>query len=442
VTAKVDLTPKQPPALDPNGERYWDARDLETEMRRTFEICHGCRMCVNYCGTFPDLFARVDRDIETRGAVGSEQLDSAAFASATELCWQCKLCYVKCPYTVDEGHPWMLDVPRLLMREKAQRARRNGVTLQDRVLGEPQRMGRMTAGPGARVANFVNANRLVRKTMQAAAGIAADFPLPPFAETTFADWLRKHEPLEGAGERGTVALFATCMGDYNFPRIAACAVRVLEKNGWTVVRPEQTCCGMPNLDGGDVDAARTKARRNVESLARSLDEGHVPVVVQPTCGYMAKKEWPELVGTEDAKRVAAAMLDVMELLERQRRDKTLSRDFKKGLGKVAYHAACHLRAQKIGFPGMRVLAVLPDTEVEIVEQCSAVDGTWGMKAQHYEQGRRYAQKLVRGIDATEAVTVVTDCALSGRRILGETERQALHPVEALAEAYDVAVDVR
>ena len=43
-----------------------------------------------------------------------------------------------------------MDIPRLLMREKAQRARRNGVTLQDRVLGEPQLLGQMTAGPWPR----------------------------------------------------------------------------------------------------------------------------------------------------------------------------------------------------------------------------------------------------------------------------------------------------
>src|SRR3984957_6602741 len=181
--SKIPLVPKEPPALDPNGERYWDARDLEGEMRRTFEICHNCRMCVGYCGTFPDVFRRVDRDIETRGATGAELLDAEAFESATELCWQCKLCYIKCPYTKDEGHEWLLDIPRLLGREKAVRAKRNGVTLQEKVLGEPQFLGKMTAGPMARVANFVNANRLVRKGLSAVAGISAEFPIPTFGET-------------------------------------------------------------------------------------------------------------------------------------------------------------------------------------------------------------------------------------------------------------------
>jgi glycerol-3-phosphate dehydrogenase subunit C len=435
--SKIDPVPKQPPATSPNEPRYWEARDLETEMRRTWEICHNCRMCVGYCGTFPDVFARVDRDIETRGATGAELLDAEDFARATELCWQCKICYIKCPYTPDEGHAWMVDVPRLLLREKAQRTARNGASLQDRVLGEPQALGRLTAGPLARVANFVNASRLVRKAAERSVGISADFPLPPFATTAFATWLSKHEPAPEAGSRGAVALFATCLGDYNLPRIAASAVRVLEKNGWSVFRPEQTCCGMPNLDGGDIDAARKKAAFNVESLSNELAKGRRIVTVQPTCGYAIRKEWPDLVSTEESRNVARAVVDVMELLDEQRRNSTLSRDFVSGLGVVAYHTACHLRAQKIGFPASYVLRTLPDTQIKLVEQCSAVDGTWGMKAQHYEMGRRYAQKLVRGIDAAEPELVLTDCALAARRILAENGRPALHPIEALARAYGV-----
>ena len=139
--SKINPKPKAPPATDPNDARFWDERDLEHEMRRVFEICHGCRMCVNYCGSFPDLFGRVDRDIEKRGAEGAEQLDALDLRSVTDLCWQCKLCYIDCPYTPDQNHEWALDFPRLLMRAKAQRAKREGVTLQDTVLGEPGQLG-------------------------------------------------------------------------------------------------------------------------------------------------------------------------------------------------------------------------------------------------------------------------------------------------------------
>ncbi|MBX3186894.1 MAG: 4Fe-4S dicluster domain-containing protein [Labilithrix sp.] len=431
--------PSRPPELNPNEARFWDERDLEGELKRVFEICHSCRMCVNFCGSFPDLFARVDRDIETKNAHGAELLDAKDFASVTDLCWQCKLCYIECPYTPDQGHEWLLDVPRLLLREKAHRAKRSGITIQDRALGEPGRLGSLMAGPLAPLSNFVQTHRLMRKINERALGISSEFPVPTFASETFERWLAKHEPLAGAGKAGTVAIFATCLGDYNFPRLAAATVRVLEQNGYAVVRPPQECCGMPNLDGGDIDAARAKAKANVASLLPHVEQGHAVVVPGPTCSYTIKKEWPELLGTPEAKKVAAHTFDAMELVERFRRDKTLNRDFKKGFGKIAYHAACHLRAQKVGTPGARILGLLPDTEVEVVEKCSAVDGTWGMKAQHYEMGRKYAQKLKRGIEGVEPKLVVTDCALSALRIKRENDVDAIHPMEALATAYGLSL---
>jgi glycerol-3-phosphate dehydrogenase subunit C len=280
----------------------------------------------------------------------------------------------------------------------------------------------------------------MRKVNEKVLGISSAFPLPGFAAKSFEDWFAKHEPLASAGKSGNVAIFASCLGDYNFPRIAAATVRVLEQNGYAVERPQQVCCGMPNLDGGDIDAAREKARANVARLFPLVEKGHSVIVPNPTCTYTIKKEWPELLGTPEAKKVAANTFESMEFMERLRRAKTLVKDFKKGYGKVAYHAACHLRAQKIGTPGARILGLLPDTEVDIVEKCSAVDGTWGMKAQYYEMGRKYAQKLARGIENAEATTVVTDCPLSAKRIEQENNVVPLHPMEALAGAYGLSLE--
>jgi glycerol-3-phosphate dehydrogenase subunit C len=437
---KINPKPAAPPARDVNDPRYWDERDLETELKRVYEVCHSCRMCVNFCGSFPDLFARVDRDIETKDAHGAELLDAADFTSVTDLCWQCKMCYIECPYTPDQGHEWMIDVPRLLMREKAHRAKRNGITAQDRALGEPGKLGSLMSGAFAPATNLVNASSLMKKLREKALGISSEFPTPTFARQPFETWLRKHEPLPTAGQAGTVALFATCLGDYNFPNLAAATVRVLEKNGYAVVRPQQECCGMPNLDGGDIDAAKAKARFNVAQLLPLVEKGFPVVVPGPTCSYTIKKEWPELLGTPEAAKVAASTFEAMEFVERLRREKKLVKEFTKGYGKVAYHAACHLRAQKIGTPGARILGLLPDTEVDVVEKCSAVDGTWGMKAQYYAMGRKYAQKLVRGIENVEAQLVVTDCPLSALRIQKENGVPALHPMEALAAAYGLSLE--
>ncbi len=434
--------PGEPPARDPNDARYWDERDLESELLRTYHICADCRMCVTYCGAFPVLFDKVDSDIEAGRAHSVEAVDPATIAKVTDHCWQCKLCFIKCPYTEDEGSYELLDFPRLMAREKAVRARREGVPLVDQILGEPQLVGLLGGGPAAPMANLVNANRLARKVMEKVSGISAEFPLPPMARHRFSEWESAHTPLESAGEHGEVVLFPTCYGEHNFPDVPRAATLVLEKNGYSVVVPGGPgCCGMPNLDGGDVDAAKKKMAGYVDELLPLVRRGLKLVVPGPTCGYTIKKEWPLYLGTPEAKEVAAATLDLMEFLDGLRREKKLNKDFEKGFGKVAYHAACHLRAQKIAIPGARVLSQLPDTEVRIIERCSAVDGTWGMKAAYYEEGARYGGRLGKAIEQGREdgeEIVVGDCNLAGQRVLKTTGLHMLHPIEALAAAYGLA----
>lgn len=396
-------------------------------------------MCVTYCGSFPLLFDDIDAEIGADRAEGAETVGAETFANVSDHCWQCKLCYIKCPYTADEGAYELLDFPRLMLREKAQRARRDGVPVVDRVLGEPQLIGAAGSGPVAPLVNFVNKNRLVRRATETLTGIASEFPLPPLAREPFHAWFSRRKPAPEAGQAGQVVLFPTCYGDFNFPEVPRAAVGVLEKNGYSViVPPGLTCCGMPNLDGGNIAAASEKMQQNVEILVEYARQGLPVVVPGPTCGMTMKKEWPLYVGTEAAAHVATSAQDLMQFLDGLRRQKQLNRDFVRGFGKVAYHAACHLRAQKVGIPGARLLGLLPDTEVRVIERCSAVDGTWGMKARFYEEGARYGRKLAQAVTNAHDegdVLVVGDCNLAGLRIYKENGKQVVHPIVALAQAY-------
>ncbi len=428
--------PSTAPAERPSDERYYDPRDLESELRRTFQICHECRMCVGYCGSFPELFARIDRDVDANTAYGAEALTDEDFRVVSEECWQCKICYIKCPYTKDEDASELLNFPRLMLREKANHAKRHGVALVDRVLGEPELIGQLGSGRMAPAGQLIQANRLLRKVQEKLTGISAAFELPPLATQTAANWWKTHQSPVGAGDAGEVALFATCYGNYNTPEVVRSAVAVLEHAGYRISLVSDGCCGMPNLDGGDVSRAREKIERGVASLYPLVERGMKVLVPSATCAYTMKKEWPDYVETAACAAVAEATMDLMEFVEQRRRAKALPTDFVESLGKVAYHAACHLRAQKIGFPAARVLGkMVPDTEVRIIQECSAVDGTWGMKAAHFETGRRYAKKLSDEVQAQEDDLVVTDCSLSVLRIRQETGREAMHPVQALARAY-------
>lgn len=429
------MRPERPPTFDPNDPRYWDPQDLTSELRRVLHICHGCRMCVGYCPSFPELFKRVDGYV-TLGKGEVEALDAEDLKVVNDLCYQCKLCYIKCPYTPDDGHPFALDFPRLMLRQKAQRAVRDGISVQDRVLGEPQLVGRMGGGPAAPMANLVSKTRLLRKVQERATGISAEFNVPPFARQSLRVYFDGHRPPARAGEAGDVAMFSTCTTDFNMPSTGIAAVQVLEHNGLRVHFPrEQTCCGMPNMDGGDMQAAIAKAKANVDALYPLAARG-VPIVVPgPTCSYVLKKEYPELLHDERAELVSRNTFDLMEWLHKRMREGKLSKEFLTPLGRIGYHAACHLRAQKIGTPGRMLLTKVPGTEVVVVDECSAVDGTWGMKAQYYELGRQYCQRLVKGLDEGSYDALATDCPLSGQRIAKELGTDAFHPIELLNRAY-------
>ena len=224
--------------------------------------------------------------------------------------------------------------------------------------------------------------------------------------------------------------------NYNEPQVGRDAVSVLEKNGCAVACPEQVCCGMPYLDGGDVASATENARRNLARLGPLVDAGARVVVPQPTCSYVLKKEYPMLVPGEATEKVAAATHDLFEYLAARRQEGTLATDFHgKGPGRVAYQMPCHLRAQNIGFKTRDVLQLVPGTKVTVVEKCTAMDGTWGMKKEFYPISLEYAKKAVKEMEAGAPETFMTDCTLSALQIEAVRGEKPAHPIALLREAY-------
>ena len=46
--------------LDWENPQFHDRAQLDEELERVFDICHGCRRCVSLCNSFPTLFDLVD----------------------------------------------------------------------------------------------------------------------------------------------------------------------------------------------------------------------------------------------------------------------------------------------------------------------------------------------------------------------------------------------
>ena len=131
------------PAYNPTDPRYYDQKDLRTEVERIFSLCADCRMCVKYCGSFPTMFDAVDDYCTGRQICRSryQKLKTEDVHQIVDLCFQCKLCYIKCPYTPGD-HEWAIDFPRLMARAKAQEVKK-GVPLVDKLLGNPDLVGKL-----------------------------------------------------------------------------------------------------------------------------------------------------------------------------------------------------------------------------------------------------------------------------------------------------------
>ncbi len=81
----------------------------------------------------------------------------------------------------------------------------------------------------------------------------------------FSKWFRRRDaPRRSRSRAATVALFPTCLVEYQDPSIGKAVVGVYERNGIACELPEgQVCCGMPWLDAGDIDKFREHAEKNV-----------------------------------------------------------------------------------------------------------------------------------------------------------------------------------
>ncbi|MGE0454907.1 MAG: heterodisulfide reductase-related iron-sulfur binding cluster [Vicinamibacteria bacterium] len=429
----ISYAPTDGLSYDPEEPRYWDERLLRKELERVFEVCNGCRMCFKYCDSFPRLFSLLD---ETRGG-DVRELAPADTARVMDACFQCKLCEVQCPYTPRDQHEYQLDFPRLVHRYKAVEAKRKGVPLRDRVLGDPDLAGRL-ARASFGMANVMNRVHVHRLFMEKLLGIHRDKLLPAFAPVTFDRWAEQTGRVRGPGAEAV--LFQTCYVQNNEPELGRDTLFVLEKNQVPTACVEGlVCCGMPAWEHGDLDTLRQNARHNLELLLPHVEAGAKVLAINPTCAMMMRREYPELVAKADrpaALKLAAAVQDPGEFLWSIRKEARFCKDFKSTPGpQVAYHAPCHLRAQAVGFKGRDLLRQIPGVQPQSVLECCGHDGTYAMKVEGFEPSQRAGQRAFGGMKAPQAAVWSTECPLAALQFEQHAGTKPLHPMSILARAY-------
>jgi glycerol-3-phosphate dehydrogenase subunit C len=425
---------------------FSDRAKTEAEMHRIFDICHTCRRCFNLCDAFPRLFDLIDSS-------ESGELDTVApadYQKVADACTLCDMCFMtKCPYV--PPHEFNVDFPHVMLRYRAVEQREGRIPFQQHELVKTDRNGRL-AGTVAPLANWASdrKNTLTRPLLEKAAGIDRNAALPKYHGRTFMMRSRGSAPPldQRAPAFGRKAvLYATCFVNYNNPSIGEATRAVLARNGVETEVLYPRCCGMPQLEQGDLAAVAASARRVAATLGPWIDKGYDIIALVPSCALMLKFEWPLIVPNDTAvEKLSKATFDVSEYIVDIARKEGLAAGLLPLNGGVTVQLACHARAQNMGQKAAEMLRLLPETDVAVIERCSGHGGSWGVLKGNFETAIKVGKPVGRQALKNAKSFISSECPLAGMHIVQEMEilagdgpvpGRSLHPIELVARAYGI-----
>ena len=463
------------------------ARAIEEQEERLLNCVH-CGFCLPACPTYRRLGDEADSPrgrLYLMQAVVEGRLDAGSEAFQTHIgrCLGCRACEPVCPSGVEYGHllelarqvggdarkPTLL--ARLLLRVFGTGWLARPAMLAGRLVRATGLPGfavrvlsrRSGADAGKRDTSPSDARvtgRLARIATGARLGLAMLASSSPACEL----FHKRPAPRRGQGGRRvlgqgngtiataspasvaevrdapTVALLAGCVQAGLFSHVNEATERVLAANGYRVVTVRgQGCCGALHAHGGDLEAARRMARRNVRAFAAA----RVDFIAMNASGCgAAMAEYGALLANDEtvgrrARQLGARVRDVSQLLA----DRGPVTGAPVPL-RVTYDAPCHLlHAQGVGDPPLTVLGSVPEVEVVTLAgaaECCGGAGIYGIT--HPDLGGWIGSDKVRAVLETGADALVTGnpgCMMqigAGLALAGSPV-PVLHLVELVDESY-------
>jgi len=423
------------------SEDWYDEAALEAELRRVYDICHGCRRCFNLCDSFPLLFDMIDESENEE----VDDLSSADLKAVVDSCTLCDMCFMtKCPYV--PPHEFDLDFPHLMLRHRAVEHRKGKTSLADRELAKMTRNGKAgTVLSGA--ANWATNenNSLTRPLMEAVVGIDTRAHVPPFRDAPFANSAQAVVPApnpDGPAFGRKVVLYAGCHDNFNDATPGEAAMKVLAHNGLQVRVEYPDCCGMPKLENGDMAAVASAAERISAYFAPLIEDGWDIVPLTTSCALMLKFEWPLIEpDNADVELLSKHAFDVSEYIVALSKETGLAA-MEPMAKTIGVHFACHARAQNMGPKAMEMLRLIPEAKPQLTDRCSGHGGKWGIFKQNFDTALKVGRPAGRGLTKTDPDMMVSECPLAGphlRQVIEASGKQAPprigHPIEVMALAY-------
>lgn len=233
-----------------------------------------------------------------------------------------------------------------------------------------------------------------------------------------------------------VAYYSGCFANYYYPQAGEATIKVLHKNGIEVIVPDQVCCGLPMIAKGNTKGAYKNMAFNTKVLSRLVSDGYALITTCSSCSLFLKQDYPRLLGSEPAKQVSQNMYHITEYLLKLHEIGQLNTDFQPISQTVFYHTPCHLRAQEIDSPTVRLLQLIVGITIKkISEECCGMGGAYGYEKVNYELSKEIAGKLYSEIEENPTDRIVTDCGGCRLQIEAGTGLKVDHPMILLKEAY-------
>jgi len=396
------------------------------------EMCSGVGACRKLqTGTMcPSFMATHDEEHSTRGRANAlrlalsgglprEELTSPRMLETFELCLGCKGCKAECPSNVDVAK-MKAELLDLYYRE-------HGTPLAARVVGQTARLNRW----GSALAPLSNAlGRLPGSgwLRERLLGFDRRRPLPTFVRQNFRQWFATHRPPQTA-PRGDVVLLDDCLTSYCEPRVNQAAVRVLEAAGYRVHLAGLECCGRTLISKGLLGEAQRLARENIARLTPWVERGAAIVGCEPSCILAFVDDYQDLVPGDATKRLGAAAGLVESLLVKA------DLPWRAQPARALLHGHCHQKAL-VGLGDTQAMLQAAGCDVSVVDSgCCGMAGSFGYE--HYDVSMRIGERvLFPAVRKAEDAVIVAPGFSCRHQIEHGAGRQAVHPVEVIAEAME------
>jgi glycerol-3-phosphate dehydrogenase subunit C len=426
--------------IDFNHPDFLDPKKLDDEMRRVFDICHGCRRCFNLCDSVPKLFDTIDESKDE----DVESLSSNQFKPVVDACTLCDMCFMtKCPYV--PPHEFNLDFPHLMLRYRTAQKKKNQLPKVPYQLAQIDRNGKIGVF-FSKLLNWVTdiKNIFFRQAIESIIGIDKRVRLPKYNSETFDKFFKNNILKINSGRNSDrkVVIYSTCFVNFNKKNTGVAAVKVLKKNGVNVEHAYPGCCGMPFLEQADLPKVVDQAKKVSKDLLEWVDKGYKVVTLTASCGLMLKFEWPLLLPeNQNIKKLSKNVIDIDEYIVDISSKEGLSPGLKEIDGGITVHNACHARAQNMGIKARDMLKLIPNIKLDVVERCAGHGGTFGVMKETHNLAVKVGRSTARQIENKRNKYMVSDCPLAGKhlnQLSKDTNIQhdeALHPIEIMAKAY-------